>query len=599
MKHTHTSKTNSLTLNQINNSGGKYKPNNKQGSDIFSKKPDQETTQTYTWILSHLEEDPNVSLPKQEVYDEYRAFCQANRFEPLCVADFGKAMKHALPCIKPRRLGQRGNSRYCYSGLRKKYRIEPPGLPDLSAVDSHHNNNTNNNNSNNNQGSSSPSKQSHNPSLRSSQSSHHQNQDHQCKTMSSASSSSSSSASSNGPTSAQSNGAPKHNNVMNLKLEPFVENCSAEGACCPTQPPSSNGNNCNLIHSDSSTHLQHYVDSMHSSPVHQQNHHNQQPQQRLMRPMAGYLSGNGSYHNGQPRYQHSHSATSFQDCLPRTGTPDDDDYRHNYHDLNRPMVGPAIIPFSQSLPAQLAQQAANGNESFISYQSQPVESQVNYSTTQHISNNNHQQPANKMSNGHNNSPSNQMIVPNCCANETTTTTTSLANNSISQPQPQSQEAPCQPLQHSNGTNGTNEINGTNGMNGMNGMNSMNGTNGTAANNQNRSPNSQQQQQLSPCQDQATPPTRDSNGVNNPAPTTTSPNNKYPTLAQLNLNFMNDPLNGFEMDFASPFQSPTSTPYPMICSSGGGNNYLTQDAQDYYGQTAAVAAGDCNLQYPDQ
>lgn len=100
--------------------------------DLFAKKPDQETTQTYTWILSHLEIDPNVSLPKQEVYDEYRAFCQANRFEPLCVADFGKAMKHAFPCIKPRRLGQRGNSRYCYSGLRKKYKIQPPNLPDIT-----------------------------------------------------------------------------------------------------------------------------------------------------------------------------------------------------------------------------------------------------------------------------------------------------------------------------------------------------------------------------------------------------------------------------------------------------------------------------------
>lgn len=104
---------------------------NKNGSDLFSKKPDQETTQTYTWILSHLEVDPNVSLPKQEVYDEYRHFCQINRFEPLCVADFGKAMKHAFPCIKPRRLGQRGNSRYCYSGLRKRYKIQPPNLPDM------------------------------------------------------------------------------------------------------------------------------------------------------------------------------------------------------------------------------------------------------------------------------------------------------------------------------------------------------------------------------------------------------------------------------------------------------------------------------------
>ncbi|KAG9509299.1 DNA-binding protein RFX5 [Fragariocoptes setiger] len=108
----------------------------KSGASPFSKKADREITQTYTWILSHLEEDSNVSLPKQEVYDEYRAFCIDHNLEPLCVADFGKAMKHAFPKVKPRRLGQRGNSRYCYSGLRKKFRVHPPTLPDISEASS-------------------------------------------------------------------------------------------------------------------------------------------------------------------------------------------------------------------------------------------------------------------------------------------------------------------------------------------------------------------------------------------------------------------------------------------------------------------------------
>ncbi|XP_054162697.1 probable serine/threonine-protein kinase DDB_G0282963 [Oppia nitens] len=97
----------------------------------FGKKADVEVAQTYTWIQSHLEEDSTVSLPKQEVYEEYKVFCEANKFEPLCVADFGKAMKHVFPKVKPRRLGQRGNSKYCYSGLRKKLNIEPPELPVL------------------------------------------------------------------------------------------------------------------------------------------------------------------------------------------------------------------------------------------------------------------------------------------------------------------------------------------------------------------------------------------------------------------------------------------------------------------------------------
>ncbi|RWS17724.1 uncharacterized protein B4U79_13987, partial [Dinothrombium tinctorium] len=97
----------------------------------FGKKADVEVAQTYTWIQSHLEEDPSTSLPKHEVYEEYRGFCTANKFEPLCVADFGKAMKHIFPRVKPRRLGQRGNSKYCYSGLRKKLTVEAPILPEL------------------------------------------------------------------------------------------------------------------------------------------------------------------------------------------------------------------------------------------------------------------------------------------------------------------------------------------------------------------------------------------------------------------------------------------------------------------------------------
>lgn len=98
----------------------------------FSKKADVEVAQTYTWIQTHLEEDASVSLPKHEVYEDYRRFCQASKFEPLCVADYGKAMKHVFPKVKPRRLGQRGNSKYCYSGLRMKYIVKPPCLPMLS-----------------------------------------------------------------------------------------------------------------------------------------------------------------------------------------------------------------------------------------------------------------------------------------------------------------------------------------------------------------------------------------------------------------------------------------------------------------------------------
>ena len=49
----------------------------------------------------------------------------------LSTADFGKVMKQVFPCVRPRRLGTRGNSRYCYAGMRKKIKLEAPLLPDL------------------------------------------------------------------------------------------------------------------------------------------------------------------------------------------------------------------------------------------------------------------------------------------------------------------------------------------------------------------------------------------------------------------------------------------------------------------------------------
>ena len=34
--------------------------------------------------------------------------------------------------VRPRRLGTRGNSRYCYAGLRKRTKLEVPLTPDIS-----------------------------------------------------------------------------------------------------------------------------------------------------------------------------------------------------------------------------------------------------------------------------------------------------------------------------------------------------------------------------------------------------------------------------------------------------------------------------------
>ncbi|XP_042343718.1 LOW QUALITY PROTEIN: DNA-binding protein RFX7-like [Plectropomus leopardus] len=85
----------------------------------------------FNWIRHHLEEYPETSLPKQEVYDEYKSFCDNLNYHPLSAADFGKMMKNVFPNMKARRLGMRGKSKYCYSGLRKRPFVHMPSLPVL------------------------------------------------------------------------------------------------------------------------------------------------------------------------------------------------------------------------------------------------------------------------------------------------------------------------------------------------------------------------------------------------------------------------------------------------------------------------------------
>ncbi|KFO86461.1 DNA-binding protein RFX7, partial [Buceros rhinoceros silvestris] len=97
----------------------------------------------FSWIRNTLEEHPETSLPKQEVYDEYKSYCDNLGYHPLSAADFGKIMKNVFPNMKARRLGTRGKSKYpllkCFSvassalacGLRKKAFVHTPTLPNL------------------------------------------------------------------------------------------------------------------------------------------------------------------------------------------------------------------------------------------------------------------------------------------------------------------------------------------------------------------------------------------------------------------------------------------------------------------------------------
>uniref|UniRef100_A0A3Q2VG27 Regulatory factor X7a n=1 Tax=Haplochromis burtoni TaxID=8153 RepID=A0A3Q2VG27_HAPBU len=84
----------------------------------------------FTWIRNHLEEYPETSLPKQEVYDEYKSFCDNLNYHPLSAADFGKMMKNVFPNMKARRLGMRGKSKYPLLERSRPF-VQMPSLPTL------------------------------------------------------------------------------------------------------------------------------------------------------------------------------------------------------------------------------------------------------------------------------------------------------------------------------------------------------------------------------------------------------------------------------------------------------------------------------------
>ena len=47
-------------------------------------------------------------------------------------------MKQVYPQVRPRRLGTRGNSRYCYAGLKKRLKLEPPTTPECGGENGAH-----------------------------------------------------------------------------------------------------------------------------------------------------------------------------------------------------------------------------------------------------------------------------------------------------------------------------------------------------------------------------------------------------------------------------------------------------------------------------
>ncbi|NXP46138.1 RFX5 protein, partial [Heliornis fulica] len=83
------------------------------------------------WIRNHLEEHTDTCLPKQDVYDAYKRYCENLGCRSLSTANFGKIIREIFPNIKARRLGGRGQSKYPSVGVRRKTVVSLPPLPSL------------------------------------------------------------------------------------------------------------------------------------------------------------------------------------------------------------------------------------------------------------------------------------------------------------------------------------------------------------------------------------------------------------------------------------------------------------------------------------
>uniref|UniRef100_A0A8C9UHG7 RFX-type winged-helix domain-containing protein n=1 Tax=Serinus canaria TaxID=9135 RepID=A0A8C9UHG7_SERCA len=85
-----------------------------------------------SWIRNHLEEHTDTCLPKQDVYDAYKRYCDNLGSRPLSTANFGKIIREIFPNIKARRLGGRGQSKYpSWPGIVVKTMVSLPPLPSL------------------------------------------------------------------------------------------------------------------------------------------------------------------------------------------------------------------------------------------------------------------------------------------------------------------------------------------------------------------------------------------------------------------------------------------------------------------------------------
>ncbi|KAJ8278568.1 hypothetical protein GJAV_G00089000 [Gymnothorax javanicus] len=72
------------------------------------------------WLLDNYETADGVSLPRSSLYNHYLWHCQEQKLDPVNAASFGKLIRSVFMGLRTRRLGNRGNSKYHYYGIRLK-----------------------------------------------------------------------------------------------------------------------------------------------------------------------------------------------------------------------------------------------------------------------------------------------------------------------------------------------------------------------------------------------------------------------------------------------------------------------------------------------
>ncbi|XP_042564837.1 DNA-binding protein RFX2 isoform X2 [Clupea harengus] len=72
------------------------------------------------WLLDNYETAEGVSLARCSLYHHYLRHCQEQKLDPVNAASFGKLIRSVFMGLRTRRLGNRGNSKYHYYGIRIK-----------------------------------------------------------------------------------------------------------------------------------------------------------------------------------------------------------------------------------------------------------------------------------------------------------------------------------------------------------------------------------------------------------------------------------------------------------------------------------------------